>query len=356
MKNSYNSSRVRWAFLALLVGFALMLSEVPAHSQSTSPFYHARLEPPGGRVLNGWGQFSSEWNKGETPGAGDMASLEAYRRAVSPNRPALLSFYTALDSSTSQEFASRYKEFVARQGFFVSQIGVSFQSFQRDVSQGIRDPEVIMLLDTIREAGNPMLMRIGCEFNNPSALYDPSLYILSFRGIVGRIREAHLDSVATVWNPTAAGFDGSSFMRWYPGDDVVDWWGVSLFDIKDFDNQQLSEFLERARSHGKPVIISEAAPVFQSGSPGRVRGPKSGAEAAAWYRRLATLLNDHPEIQGVVVISVDWRKVKATPPGVEWPDLRIGQWPGAVAMWKKELSDKRFINADSAATIYHGSR
>ena len=322
-------------------------------SGEPAPFYEAKLEPPAGRVVHGWGQFSSEWDKDARDGAGDAADLAAYERAVKPNLPAMLSFYTSLDASLMQQFVERYNQIVAQRGFFVAEIGLNFQDFQKDASQGMRDPEVVMMLDTVREARNPVLLRIGYEFNNPGSLYDPSLYIQTFRGVVERIREGHSDNLATVWNTTAAGFDSENFMRWYPGDDVVDWWGIDLFDLKDFDRPQLAEFLEKARSHRKPVVICEATPVFRSSTSGHVRGPKSDAEAAAWFQRLVDLINAHQEIQAVSLISVDWRRLHAILPGSGWPDARINSWPKAVAIWKKALAEKRFINASEAEAVLH---
>jgi hypothetical protein len=327
-----------------------------AQSGPTARSYHARLEPAAGRVLHGWGQFSPQWGKGAREGTGDDADLASYERAVSPYRPVLLSFYTALDESLMPQFAERYKQLARGRGFFVAQLAIYFQSFQRDASLGMRDPEVVMLLDTIRAARNPVLLRIGSEFNSPSAPYDPSLFIQTFRGFAQRIREAQLDNVATVWNATAAGLDATNFMRWYPGDDVVDWWGIDLFDPREFDQPQLAEFLEKATSHGKPVIICEASPVFQDARPGRLRRPKSDAEAAAWYQKLTQLISQHTEIQAVVVISVDWRRLHSTLPGSGWPDTRIRQWPKATAVWKKFLSEKRFINAQDAEAIYPPAR
>jgi hypothetical protein len=350
------SNRLRALTISLLLAIAAASSPLSAQSIPPPPFYNIKLEPPAGRILPGWGQFSSAWDKGARDGAGDARDLASYERAMSPHRPIVLSFYTALDDSLMPRFAARYKAFAAQRGFFVAQIGVNFQPFQRDVSQGMRDPEIVMLMDTIRDARNPVLMRIGYEFNNPWALYDPSLYIMSFRRIVERLRQAELDNVATVWNATAIGFGKQSFMRWYPGDDVVDWWGVNLFDLGDFDRPELAEFLRKAREHQKPVVICEAAPVFQTNVPGHVRGPKSEAEAAAWYGKLANLLTDHPEIQAVVPISVDWRRLKAILPGQGWPDTRIERWPKAAAIWKKTLSEKRFVDTREAQVIYHSAR
>ncbi|GEM_PF-3092893 len=323
-----------------------------AQAADAPPFYDAAMEPPAGRILNGWGQFSLEWDKGDAVGAGDAKDLESFERAMKPFAPSLISFYTALDRNVMPEFAQRYEGFARKKGFFVAQIGVNFQATQRDTSQGMRDPEIVMLMDTIRDAGNPALIRIGYDFNNPRMPYDPSLYIMAFRKIIDRLREAHLDRAATVWSAAAAGFGGPHFMRWYPGDDVVDWWGISLFG--DFDKPQLNEFLAGARTHRKPVVICEASPVFQTSAAGVVRGPKSDQEAAAWYGKLAALIREHPEIQAVVLTSIDWRRLPPALPGKGWPDARIERWPSAVAVWKKTLSDRQFISGGAAEGILRG--
>jgi len=339
--------------VALFLSMVLtLLSHSTAEAQPYMGGPGAKLEIPAGRILHGWGRFSIAWDKGARDGGGDEADLAAYARSMEPCAPAILSFYTGLDSSLMADFAERYKALAARRGPFVAQIAVGFQSHQQDTSQGMRDPEIVMMMDTIREAGKPALLRIGYDFNGPAA-YDPSPFIQSFRRIVDRMREARLDRAATVWNATASGLDGQNFMRWYPGDDVVDWWGIDLFDIADFDSRPVAEFLAKARSHGKPVIVCEASPVFRTPSPGRPRGPQSAAEANQWYEKLVALLGAHQEIQAIALFSVDWRRDRETPPGAGWPDARIERWPSAVTIWKKAMCDRRTINAGDLHVALH---
>lgn len=324
----------------------------PADLSSEPVSYGARLEPPAGRVLHGWGQFSSAWAKGEPEGSGDGGDLVAYERATAPYRPAMLSFYTAPDGQITPAFIERYKRTVGSRGRFVAQIGLYFQSFQGEVANGDRDPELVLLADGLREARNPVLLRIGYEFNNPWVPYDPSRYIQAFRKIVGRLREVKASNVATVWNATAVGFDGANCMRWYPGDDVVDWWSVDLFRMEDFERPGLASFLDAARAHRKPVLIGEASPVFAASNRSRVRGPASQDEALAWYRKLIDLIRRRPEIKAVSLIAVDWRRLKSTAPGPGWPDTRLARWPKAAALWRQAVADRRFIQAEECASIY----
>lgn len=300
----------------------------PADLSSQPAFYGAPIEPPKGRVYHGWGQFSGAWNEGKPAGMGDEKDLEAYEQAVKPSRPVMLSFYAAPDGKLLPQFVDRYKKLIARRGCFVAEIGLYFQDIEGPVADGYRDPEIIMLADSLKEAGNPVLLGIGYEFNNPSKPYDPSKYIKAFRSIAGRLHEVHASNIAAVWNATPAGFKGANYMRWYPGDDVVDWWGVNLYQMEDFDRPELAAFLDAAREHQKPVLIGEALPVL--------RGRSSEAEAVEWYSKLVELIRRRPEIQGVTIV----------PPG-----SRITRWPKALAIWKKALSDHRFIEANECSSI-----
>lgn len=333
-----------------LLGLAIFL--VPAFAQGARPtpmFFDARNEPPAGRVIHGWGQFSGPWNLGEAAGAGDGKDLKDYINSVAPNEPAMLSFYVAPDFKSLPAFLKRYHQFAASHGFFVAQLGFNFQGMERDVSTGMKDPELWGLADGLKDVGRPVLMRIGYEFNNPWVPYEPSGYIGAFRHVTEVIRKDNAN-IATVWDATAIGLSGVNYMKWYPGDDVVDWWGINLFDQKDFSNPATAAFVEDAARHHKPVLIGEASPVFQAGK-GAVRGARSDAEAMKWYASLFDFIRAHPQVQAFSLIAVDWRRLHAIVPGKGWPDARLSRWPGVAALVKKQLSDPRFINASRASQL-----
>ena len=48
---------------------------------------------------------------------------------------------------------------------------------------------------------------------------------------------------------------------WYPGDEYVDWMGLSYFvQEADCGGPPFDELLAFAREHGKPVLVAEATP------------------------------------------------------------------------------------------------
>ena len=334
-----------------LLGCAILLA--PALTLAAEPaamFFDARLEPPAGRVIHGWGQFSNAWNLNDPAGAGDERDLKDYIKSLAPKDPAMLSFHVAPEFKALPAFLMRYRQFAAGRGFFVAQLGFDFRGMERDVSIGMKDPELWGLADGLKDVGRPVLIRIGCEFNTPDALYEPSGYIGAFRHATEILRK-DTPNVATVWDATAVGLAGVNYMKWYPGDDVVDWWGIDLFDEKEFSAPATIAFVENAARHHKPVLIGEASPVFHAGK-GAVRGARSDAEAIKWYASLFEFIRAHPQVQAFSLIAVDWRRLHATLPGKGWPDARLNRWPGAAAFVNKQLSDPRFINASSAAQLF----
>ena len=220
----------------------------------------------------------------------------------------------------------------------------------------MRDPDLWTLADALRDAERPVLLRVGYEFNNPWELYQTSGYIGAFRHVAELLRKDRATKVATVWDATAIGFSDPNYMKWYPGDDVVDWWGVNLFDLKDFSQPETEAFVADAARHHKPILIGEASPIFQSVVPARVRGPKSSAEATKWYEALFDFIGAHPAVKAFSLVAVDWRRLHPILPGFGWPDTRLGKWPAAAAIVKKQLADPRFIDASEASESFRQSR
>ncbi|HKM99698.1 MAG TPA: hypothetical protein VJX23_04225 [Candidatus Binataceae bacterium] len=62
-------------------------------------FVGAKSEPPAGKTLHGWGQFSDAWARGNPAGDGDAHDLAIYEKEMAPYGPAMISFYVAPDNS-----------------------------------------------------------------------------------------------------------------------------------------------------------------------------------------------------------------------------------------------------------------
>ena len=300
-----------------------------AAAASGPVFFDASLEPPAGRVISGWGQFSNAWGLGQPAGKGEADDLAAYEKAVAPHAPAMISFYLTLDRASVAGFLMHYREFAATHGFFVAQIAINFHGAEHDAAIGMLDPDLMVLGDGLSEVGRPVLMRIGYQFNSPGALYEPSAYIGAFRHASDIMHKAHLN-FATVWDAAANGFSDPHYMKWYPGDDVVDWWGIDLSEGKDFSRTETAAFIEDAARHRKPVVLNAA-----------LRDAKSEAEALKSYASLFDFLRANSALKAF---------------SLRWPAPRLVRWAKVAAYVKQQLADPRFIDGTEAPAIFRPPR
>ena len=148
------------------------------------------------------------------------------------------------------------------------------------IAAGAYDAHIRQLAKFISLIEVPVYLRIGYEFDGSwnQGYSNRANYIAAWRRIVDGLREQGADNVEFVWQAAAFPLDElmeghhENLPDWYPGDDHVDWMGVSLFmhlDEKpavdaDYDpptaRELISELLDFARERGKPVMIAEASP------------------------------------------------------------------------------------------------
>ena len=70
--------------IVLAVAFAVLLLCAPASAEEG--FLGAPVEPPAGRVISGWGQFSGAWDLGQANGKSEADDLAAYEKVSRPMR------------------------------------------------------------------------------------------------------------------------------------------------------------------------------------------------------------------------------------------------------------------------------
>lgn len=310
---------------------------------------HVLLEPPAGRVLDGWGQISGQWFWDDPAAAGDEADLDGYIKAVGADHaPAMISFYIAPVDKQVTGFLRKYPAFVEHHPFFIAQIGLYFldKQLQEDVAAGVTDPQLRRLFGCIKAAGRPVLLRIGHEFNQHEEAYDTILYIPAFRRVAQLAHEIAPGLIATVWAAEPAGFADRNFMDWYPGDAFVDWWGLSLFFQEHMTSPLTKAFMAAAAAKHRPVLIGESSPWFHGDKARPVRGAASLTEAKSWYRAMFAFIAAHAQVKAVSFIVVDWQRwnpIFSHVPG-GFPDARLTLWPELGPWFAKQIAASRFIH------------
>lgn len=91
----------------------------------------------------------------------------------------------------------------------------------------VTEPVVRAYAKKLAEYGKPVFLRFANEMNGSWVPWygDPELYKQKFR-LVARIMREEAPNVAMVWAPNYVGAD---YMDYYPGDEWVDWVGVSAY-------------------------------------------------------------------------------------------------------------------------------
>ena len=112
-------------------------------------------------------------------------------------------------------------------------------------SLDIADEQIDVLFDTLAAYDRPVflhLIRYGAE-------EAPDIYVSAWKKFEERLQMNGSQSVALVWESDSC--EEPSIADWYPGDEVVDWIGMSYCDGKSIETK-----IQFAREHLKPVMVT----------------------------------------------------------------------------------------------------
>lgn len=184
----------------------------------------------------------------------------------------------------------------------------------------------------------PIFLRIGYEFDGPHNALEPAEYVKAYRRIVDLMRSEGADNIAFVWHSYAAPrYRNYPLTDWYPGDDYVDWFALSIFahayNSPDM-GPQAAEMLALARDKKKPVMIAETNPI--SGI------AEEGTEAwDSWFVNLFTFVYEK-NIKAISFISEDWNRLSIE--GLDgWGDARLMNNPVIADAWFAETNKDRYL-------------
>ena len=180
-----------------------------------------------------------------------------------------------------------------------------------ELLNGEHDDKIRHLAKLFSYVEGEVFLRIGYEFDGVwnTGYENTDQYKAAWRRIVDVLRASRADNVVFVWQASASPIDDiierkhEDISAWYPGDDYVDWVGLSWFSRGDEEQRVdtgydaptpgalAEEVLALARERGKPVMIAESAP--------------QGYDLAALTRRNITPILDGPSGEGAVEMSAD---------------------------------------------------
>jgi hypothetical protein len=123
------------------------------------------------------------------------------------------------------------------------------------------------LAQSLADTRTPILLRFASEMNGDWVPWhgSPRKYIEKFR-MVAKVMKEHAPNVAMVWCPYATPL--RPIPEYYPGDDVVDWVGVNMYNVTFFNQNprtpgsqvgptEMLDPIYRMYAARKPIIIAE---------------------------------------------------------------------------------------------------
>lgn len=296
----------------------------------------------------------------------DVRSIDAYVENVGPD-PAGVTGYSSLERQEGLTLEANYGggphhlDYLA-QAYPDSglELGLYLVDFLEPIIDGRADKRIDDFLDHLERYQRPVFLRFGYEFDGPWNLYDPEKYVDAWRYFYDKLQMRGIDHVAMVWQSAThcdGTYGGGPISSWYPGDEYVDWMGLSYFIQEECDFEPIQELLDFAREYEKPVMIAESTPqrydlrelTFSlDGQNYYARTP--GAIWEEWFASYFDLVYSNSDvIQAVTYINARWddQQMWGSPYySGYWGDSRVQANEEILQRWKAELSKERWLHAD----------
>ncbi|GGS00112.1 hypothetical protein GCM10010169_51050 [Micromonospora fulviviridis] len=217
------------------------------------------------------------------------------------------------------------------------------------IAGGDFDPYLRSWAEGIKSLGYPVAIRFAHEMNGDWYPWSeasngnrPGEYVSAWRHVRETFRAAGATNVTWVWSPNARWDDSMpKLSRFYPGDDYVDWVGLSGYygigfhsDYRSFDEIFGPTFTEIREFSRKPLVITETGASDVTG------------RKAEWITEAFEALPRYPFVIGLIWFEVDkeldWRIVsspavaQAFATAVADPRYRFGWSPDMLARTRLE--------------------
>jgi hypothetical protein len=185
----------------------------------------------------------------------------------------------------------------------------------------------------------------GCFYGGENG--GPDVFKKTWRYVVDRVRARGASNISWVLHLNA--FPGENdvwnmMASYYPGDDYVDWLGLSIYGKQFYGEGNWAYFRDLIAwpyeevteiAPDKPVMVAE----FGCGD-----FPKSGSKAQ-WLRDALTMIPTFPRIKAAVYWHERWQNEDGT-----FSNLRINSSPATLAAFRQGIADSRWLGAEARPT------
>jgi hypothetical protein len=242
------------------------------------------------------------------------------------------------------------------------------------------DKNLDILIDELQSFNRPIFLRIGYEADGPWNNYDPTQYKAAWKKIVERIRAKKANRIATVWQITGFCTDKQGYKNfptedWYPGDDLVDWTGFSMFRALNDCPAGIQTVIDTLKTKKKPILMAESAPVtYDIGNStinpnaGSIKPPLPVVTGQqlwdGWFKPYFELIEKNKDaIRGVAYINQDWKAYATWAcsrpnadgvqncPSTYWGDTRVEANAVVKSNWAAAIQ-KPFFLSSAASDLF----
>jgi hypothetical protein len=235
---------------------------VQADGGPTNPVYHnVKYEPKVGALI---GAYAESDKAVHDPQSASKFYMDDFP-ALTGKKHAMYLLYTEYGKNFFESY-KRHIDIARKQGVAME---VALQPTKG--LDAVQDDEYLRgLARSAKAAGIPIFLRFANEMNGDWVEWytDPAKYIEKFR-IVAKVFHEEADNVVMVWSPNY--FPPDNITKFYPGDDAVDWVGVSMYQTFNGSLDPLKKGIDRSSyiekfdniynlySKTKPIMLSEGA-------------------------------------------------------------------------------------------------
>ncbi|GAB1640971.1 glycosyl hydrolase [Krasilnikovia sp. MM14-A1259] len=202
------------------------------------------------------------------------------------------------------------------------------------VNGGAADALIARAARRIAQYGRPVMLRYAWEMNGFWFPWggaknddDPDGYIACWRRVHRIFRQAGARNVSWVWSPnwhSDPAEDWNTPQAYYPGDEYVDWVGISGYNLHRESPETLFDGIYQRYATRKPIAVTEVGSVDRGGS-----------TKADWITLFAQWVQNRPAVGAVTWFDTD------THPGYneKW---RIDTDPQSLAAYRAMATSERF--------------
>ena len=212
------------------------------------------------------------------------------------------------------------------------------------------------ILAQLNSYNKPMFVRFANEMNVSAIGNDPDRYVQIFRTVADMVHE--YPNLAVVWSPNDIGALDRPFGYYYPGDEYVDWVGVSCYMTKYFNSNpnttendsiyfmtgdyswatnQLKPIIEFMKDNNinKPVMISEG---------GVARSNNFGDEYTSWHgprlrNMLWNVIMKYPQVKMINYFNINH--------DYDTEKFQITDYPESVEIFKAAANNGAYLTSAS---------